>query len=325
MRALLSSTLCAGALLFSAFTKADQQIEQFAQHISKKYGLDQNQVVETLHGLDKNQAIIDAITSPWEAKPWFDYYPIFLTEKRLQKGLAFWQQHRDALAQAELEYGVPAEIIVAILGIESFYGTYLGKYPVLDALFTLGFHYPPRQTFFRKELGEFFALAQEENFVLQDVKGSYAGAMGWGQFIPSSYRYYAVDFDKDGVRDLLSNPVDAIGSVANYFKKHGWQAEQDIAFRVRMSKAPTYDILNKKRKFVHDWHSLKASGAVPIEPRNTEDLGRLKLFAFEQPDKKEYWVGLNNFYAITRYNHSPLYAMAVYQFSQQLKNTRALQ
>lgn len=322
MRALISSFICTGTLIFSLSVVAQQEIEQFAQQVSKKYDISSDAIIETLSNLEKNQAIIDAISSPWEAKPWHQYYPIFLTEKRLEKGLAFWQQYAHVLDRAESETGVPAEIIVAILGIESFYGTYTGKYPVLESLYTLGFHYPPRQTFFRKELGEFFALVQEENFALKEVKGSYAGAMGWGQFIPSSYRFYAVDFDNDGVRDLLANPVDAIGSVANYFKKHGWLTNQGIAFQVKMRKAPLGDILNKNRRFSHSWEELVSAGAVPVQEQNTDNLGPVKLFAFQQPDKKEYWVGQKNFYVITRYNHSPLYAMAVYQFSQQLKKAR---
>lgn len=321
MRALKSCLLWAG-VAFSSLSFANQELEEFALMVSNQHGYEKSDVLNILQGLSKNQTILDAISSPWESKPWHQYYPIFLTEKRLGKGLAFWNEHEQVLARAEKETGVSAEIIVAILGIESFYGTYKGKYSVLESLYTLGFHYPPRQTFFRKELGEFFALVKEEKFDLHEVKGSYAGAMGWGQFISSSYRHYAVDFDGDGIRNLLTNPVDAIGSVANYFALHGWQAQQPVAFRASLSRVPDKGVLTKKGKHKHNWADLKASGVSLKEGKTLADSTKAKLYAFEQPDKKEYWVGLDNFYVITRYNHSPLYAMAVFQFSQQLRDAK---
>ncbi|MBL4631129.1 MAG: lytic murein transglycosylase B, partial [Paraglaciecola sp.] len=254
----------------------------------------------------------------WEAKPWHQYYPIFLTEKRLTKGLEFWKTHQKTLARAEQETGVPAEIIIAIIGVETFYGTYTGKYSVLDALVTLGFHYPPRATFFRSELAQLFLLAREEKFDITELKGSYAGAMGWGQFISSSYRHYAVDFDGDGVRDLLNNPVDAIGSVANYFKKHHWRPNSDIAFKAQVSGTQYSALLSKKLKYSNQWSQLQDAGVSISAAKLSQDMS-VKLFEFKQAKGKEYWVGLPNFYVITRYNHSPLYAMAIFQFSQQLK------
>ena len=324
MRALKSCLLWAG-LVFIPVSQANPEYEAFAQMVADKHGYDKQEILTTLQGLNKNQTIIDAISSPWEAKPWHQYYPIFLTDKRLEKGLAFWNKHQDALERAEKEYGVSAEIIVSILGIESFYGTYKGKYSVLESLYTLGFYYPPRQTFFRKELGEFFALVKEEKFDMRDVKGSYAGAMGWGQFISSSYRYYAVDFDGDGIRDLLTNPVDAIGSVANYFAMHGWKKGQDVALPASISKQPKPGLVSGKGKHKNTWQELKQAGVSLKNNAEIADSTKTKLYAFEQPDSQEYWVGLDNFYVITRYNHSPLYAMAVYQFSQQLREAKSAQ
>ncbi|PKG99055.1 lytic murein transglycosylase B [Paraglaciecola sp. MB-3u-78] len=292
--------------------------KQFVDLMVDTHHFDRKVVESTLQKATKNQAILQSIAKPWEAKPWHQYYPIFLTEKRLTKGLAFWQTHQKTLARAEQETGVPAEIIVAIMGVETFYGAYLGKYSVLDALVTLGFHYPPRATFFRSELAQFFLLAKEENFDITQLKGSYAGAMGWGQFISSSYRHYAVDFDGDGVRDLLNNPEDVIGSVANYFKKHHWKANADIAFKAQVSGTQYPALLSKSLKYSHQWSQLQAAGVSITEANLSQEMS-VKLFEFAQPDTKEYWVGLPNFYAITRYNHSPLYAMAVFQFSQQLK------
>jgi membrane-bound lytic murein transglycosylase B len=305
-------------LSFNAQASPAELQKQFIDMMADKHQFERTVIESTLAKANKNEAILKSIAKPWEAKPWHQYYPIFLTEKRLEKGLKFWQTHQKTLDRAEQETGVPAEIIVAIIGVETFYGTYKGKYSVLDALVTLGFHYPPRATFFRSELAQLFLLAKEENFDITKLKGSYAGAMGWGQFISSSYRHYAVDFDGDGVRDLLNNPVDAIGSVANYFKKHHWKAGSDIAFKAVVSGTQYSALLSKSLKYSNQWSQLQDAGVSITEQNLANDMS-VKLFEFEQPDNKEYWVGLPNFYVITRYNHSPLYAMAVFQFSQQLK------
>jgi membrane-bound lytic murein transglycosylase B len=306
-----------------AATPSPLELEkQFIDTMVNKHKFDRSFVEKTLKQSNKNAKILKSIAKPWEAKPWHQYYPIFLTEKRLTKGLAFWQQHRQALLKAEKEMGVPAQIIVAIIGIETFYGTYLGNYSVLDALTTLGFHYPRRAKFFRSELEQLFLLAQEEKFEITELKGSYAGAMGWGQFISSSYRHYAVDFDNDGIRDLLNNPIDAIGSVANYFKKNGWKDGQHIAFEANVSGNQHAALISKSLKFRHSWQQLKAAG-VSVEKVQIPLDKKVKLLEFNQPNNKEYWVGLHNFYVITRYNRSPLYAMAVFQFSEQLKHSMA--
>ena len=318
IRSFLALGLCLSGLSIQAQASPLELQKQFIDLMVKEHHFDRSEIETTLAKANKNDVILKSIAKPWEAKPWHQYYPIFLTEKRLTKGLAFWQTHKQTLARAEQQTGVPAEIIVAIIGVETFYGTYKGKYSVLDALVTLGFHYPPRATFFRSELAELFLLAKEENFDITELKGSYAGAMGWGQFISSSYRHYAVDFDGDGVRDLLNNPVDAIGSVANYFKKHHWKAGNDIAYKAQVSGRQYSALISKPLKYSHQWSQLQDAGVSIAEPNLRKDLS-VKLFEFEQADNKEYWVGLPNFYVITRYNHSPLYAMAVFQFSQQLK------
>jgi membrane-bound lytic murein transglycosylase B len=304
---------------FSLHASSVELQKQFVDLMVDKHQFSREVIESTLAKANKNEAILKSIAKPWEAKPWHQYYPIFLTEKRLTKGLEFWKTHQQTLARAEQESGVPAEIIVAIIGVETFYGTYTGKYSVLDALVTLGFHYPPRAKFFRSELAQLFLLAKEENFDITELKGSYAGAMGWGQFISSSYRHYAVDFDGDGVRDLLNNPEDAIGSVANYFKKHHWKANSEIAYKAQVSGSVYTALLSKSLKYSHKWSQLQNAGISVAEADLNKDMS-VKLFEFEQKDNKEYWVGLPNFYVITRYNHSPLYAMAVFQFSQQLKH-----
>ena len=318
MRALITRLITVGVLCCSFSSSANPAYQQFADKMAEKHGFEPAFILSTLKKAEKNQAILEAIARPWEAKPWFEYYPIFLTEKRLAKGLEFYREYKDTLERAAKETGVPAEIIVAIIGVETYYGTYKGKYGVLDALYTLGFYYPPRAKFFLSELEQFFLLAREENFQHDVLKGSYAGAMGWGQFISSSYRHYAIDFDNDGTRDLLNNPVDAIGSVANYFKLHGWKPQQPVIYPALSVSQSTRATVDKSLKYTQTWADL--SDSVTLNPLvKVDKMDKVKLFSFQQPQDSEYWLGLHNFYVITRYNHSPLYAMAVYQFSQQLK------
>ncbi|RLV60148.1 lytic murein transglycosylase B [Parashewanella curva] len=293
--------------------------DDFIQQQADK-GMDRAEVQQLLKQAKFNQEVIDAITRPWEAKPWYKYYPLFLTEKRLNAGLKFWKQHETTITKASKQFQVDPEVIVAIIGIETFYGNYLGRYSVLDSLYTLGFYYPPRGKFFRSELGNLMQLVKEENLDINQLKGSYAGAMGFGQFIPSSYRHYAVDFDKSGNRDLTGSPVDAIGSVANYLHKHRWQLGQPVALQLTSAN----NVAPKAKAWKGERLKLKVSDILSAQVFLKHNLDidvsqPAMLIALDQPKAKEYWLGLNNFYVITRYNRSPLYAMAVYQFSQQLK------
>lgn len=296
------------------------EVLEFIEETVSKHGLSKAAVTQVLQRAEKNQAVLDAIARPWEAKPWYQYYPIFLTDKRVDKGVAFWQEHKETLEKAEKEFGVPAQIITAIIGVETYYGSYKGKYAVLDALYSLGFYYPPRAKFFKKELGEFLRLTSEEKLDPMALKGSYAGAMGWGQFISSSYRHYAVDFDGDGIRDLLNNPVDAIGSVANYFKQHKWQPGKPVAYQAQIQDSDISHLLTDSLKIEHDWRQLaQANVSVSGDDISLSATTPAKLQAFEIESGTEYWAVLDNFYVITRYNHSPLYAMVVFQLSEQIK------
>lgn len=298
----------------------EQKVADFITETAEEYGLDIEFIKSTLNSAQKNTAVLEAIARPWEAKPWFQYHPIFLTEKRLERGMAFWQKHRETLKRAEEELGIPAHIIVAIIGVETFYGSYTGKYSVLDSLYSLGFYYPPRSAFFKKELAQYLKLVQEEQWDPLDAKGSYAGAMGWGQFISSSYRHYAIDFDGDGKRDLMNNPVDAIGSVANYFKLHKWQPGEPVVFKAATVSEAAEEFVEKDLAIKHTWQQLKKAGVKLQDPSIVLDNETAtKLIALDNKDSTEYWVALHNFYVITRYNHSPLYAMVVFQFSEQLK------
>lgn len=234
--------------------------------------------------------------------------------------MEFWNKNQAALEKAEAEYGVPPQFIVAIIGVETFYGGNTGSWRVMDALSTLAFDYPPRAPFFRKELREFLLLTREEQVDPISLKGSYAGAMGLPQFMPSSFRAYAVDFDGDGHINIWSNPTDAIGSVASYFKRHGWQAGGQVASRVEASGARVDEGLTQGLDPVKSVAELRALGW-KSQDKLAEDLP-VTAFRLEGAQGDEYWFGLPNFYTITRYNRSVMYAMAVNQLAELLVETR---
>lgn len=297
-------------------TPAELKVEFIKKLVAD--GMPEQKVKALLAKAEYQQEVVDAITRPWEAKPWHQYSPIFLTEKRLNAGVKFWKTYQQDIAKAAKQFHVDPQVIVAIIGIETFYGNYLGKYSVLNALYSLGFYYPPRGKFFRSELGHLFHLIDEEDLDISKLKGSYAGAMGYGQFIPSSYRHYTVNFDNQAGRDLIESPVDAIGSVANYLHQHGWQKNALVALRLTTKKAPKTKAWSGERLNLTAADILTPS--VYLKDNTDLDVSQpAMLITLQQPQAKEYWLGLNNFYVITRYNRSPLYAMAVYQFSQQLK------
>ncbi len=266
-------------------------------------------------------SIIEAITRPAESKPWYRYRPIFLTEQRIKGGVKFWNAHAESLAAAENEYGVPAHILIAIIGVETFYGRHKGNYRVIDALSTLGFDYPPRGNFFRGQLEQFLLMAREEKRDPLEFLGSYAGAMGMPQFIPSSFRSYAVDFDGDGKRDLWDNHKDIIGSVANYFARHHWRNGEPVAERLALKRKPPQPLLDKGLRPAITQAQLKNAGISPTIPINPDEV--VALLAFDSKEgQQEYWLARHNFYVITRYNHSPLYAMAVYQLAEAIRTSR---
>lgn len=260
--------------------------------------------------------IIAAISRPAESKPWYKYRPIFVTPERARAGLAYWKAEEVILQRALQVYGVPPEIIVAIIGVETRYGRHTGSYRVVDALSTLAFGYPPREEFFRRELEEFLLLSREQRVEAQEQKGSYAGALGKPQFMPSSYRRYAVDFDGDGRKDLWHNDADVIGSVANYLREHGWKPGAPITVPARAAANLPQHLNATGLKPSIGLGELEAAGIkaeIGLPPDTLVSLVRL-----ENEEDTEYWLGLDNFYTITRYNHSNLYAMAVYQLSRDI-------
>jgi len=293
-----------------------KEVKTFIDQLVQEEKFERAYVTGLFEKAEYKQSIIDAITRPAEGKPWHQYRPIFVTKTRAEQGKAFLAKYRETLLRAEKEFGVPPEVVVAIIGVETRYGRHAGNYRVIDALSTLAFDYPKRGKFFRKELVQFLKLTREESMDPLALKGSYAGAMGYGQFIPSSFRSYAIDFDGDGKKDIWNNPVDAIGSVANYFKRHGWKRGEQVVLPARVKGNAYKPLLNKGLKPTHTIHQLSELGFMA-------DAGQLvggmsTAMALKGDEGMEHWLGLHNFYVITRYNHSKLYAMAVYQLSQKI-------
>ena len=302
---------------------ANTEITEFAQSMQQQHGFDSKQIIAELTQLAPRKDIIARISKPAESMPWHRYRQIWMKDKRINDGVAFWAQHEATLKKAEQEFGVDSSIIVGIIGVETFYGRIQGDFPVIEALHTLGFYYPKRSKFFRSELEQFYLLAKEQNWALPSIKGSYAGAMGMGQFISSSYRHYGYDFNQDGQVNLFDDPVDMIGSVANYFKKHGWKKGGFVAEKVSLPDSAK-SLVQSGLKLKSDLDKVQGSG---IKLSNNQvDSKKLGVFPFAISDaEKEYWVGGDNFYVITRYNRSRLYALAVYQLSQAIKAKREQQ
>ena len=299
----------------------------FVRDTAARFGLDPAAIEATLAQAQFLDSVVAAMSRPAErVKPWSEYRPMFITRARIDGGRAFLAQHRDELLRVQARTGVPAEVIVAIIGVETSYGGNTGKYKVLDALYTLAFRYPRsgdpaklerevrRELFFRDELAQLFALAREESLDLATLTGSYAGAMGLGQFMPSSYRQFAVDGDGDGRRNLFNDYDDAFASIANYFvKKGGWIAGGEVVARAELK--PGAEEFNPS-----DWTptytltELAARGYHAVEPVQVG--ATATPVSLDGSGGKQYWLGFQNYYAITRYNNSKMYAMAVHQLSQ---------
>lgn len=310
----------------SCFAQQHPGAEAFAEKAAAEHQLDQQQVLQLLQQAEFKQSIVDAISRPAEGKPWHLYRPIFLTQKRIDDGVEFWRENEARVALAAERFQVDPQVIVAIIGVETSYGRITGGYRVLDALVTLAFYYPDtgrdRSEFFSSELMNFLVLGDEEELPLQDVTGSYAGAMGLGQFMPSSYREYAVDLDGDGRRDLWSSMDDIIGSVANYLHRHGWKPGEPVAYPLTTAEGVNLELVAdgdyKPHQSMLDITQGGFISALPVDGDEQVCVVRL-----EEEDADAYWLGFNNFYVITRYNRSPLYAMAVFQLSEEIRRGMA--
>ena len=303
---------------------SNPEVQAFIDEMVTQHGFNKEELEAIFRQARRRDDIIELMSKPAEKRlPWYKYRKIFLTESRIQGGVTFWNRHEQLLEKVRNELGVNAQVIVAIIGVETRYGGNTGSHRVLDALSTLAFDYPPRSKFFRGELAQYLILAREEDLDLLTTTGSYAGAMGYGQFIPSSYRNYAIDFDQDGKRDLWDSPADIIGSVANYFHVHGWKPDAPVTVRATVTGDKYPALLEQGLKPHTTVKALRRDGITPAKPVPNDSLAA--LISLENKNGDEYWLCLDNFYTITRYNHSPLYAMAVYQLSEEIRHARESQ
>lgn len=298
--------------------RAHPDFEAFAAKLVAE-GFTRAELDRMFDGVTRQQKILDAIARPAESKDWHEYRPIFITPARIEAGALFMRTHATALERAEREFGVDAGIIAAIIGVETFYGRTTGSWRVIDALATLGFDYTPRRAFFTSELEHFLKLAREEGIDPQTVQGSYAGAMGGGQFMPSSYRAYAIDFDGNGKRDLWNSWDDVIGSVANYLARHDWRHGEVIAVPAALPEGVTAPLATQgMEKF--NAGGLRQRGMVFSE--GVGDATEVRLVALQQENELVYWIGLHNFGVINRYNRSALYAMAVVDLARAIRTAQ---
>jgi membrane-bound lytic murein transglycosylase B len=295
-------------------------VEELADQGGERHWLE-----AALRDADFQQGVLDAMAGAAERHlRWDEYREIFLQPERIERGAAFIEAHDEAFARVEAQYGVPAEVVAAIIGVETSYGRYTGRHRVLDSLATLAFHHPTRGSFFRGELAAFLEITREQGVIPGSLHGSYAGAMGYPQFIPTSYRAYAVDFDGDGIRDLWTNPVDAIGSVGNYLAEHGWRRDAPIYHEAEGPEALPEDIaFNLTRPPEVSVAKIREAGIQPREPLESERA--LVPLALDHADGRlRYRLGDYNFHVITRYNHSHLYAMAVSELAEAITEARRL-
>ena len=293
----------------------DQERSAFIEEMVETHNFTRSQLTRTLSNIDINERILEAISRPAEkVLPWYEYRQIFLNDARINGGVEFWINHADTIQKASQSYGVAPEMLVSILGIETYYGQRTGNYRVVDSLATLAFAYPPRADFFRSELESFFLLVTEEDIDPGVVMGSYAGAMGAGQFISSSYRAYAVDGDSDGRRDLWNNWDDVLSSVANYFSTHGWRSGEQIAVRASVLQNRSMREPANSMSLDESVTSLRDAGYVFSTelPEETP----VTVLSLQSENGQEYWVGYHNFHVITRYNHSVMYALAAFQLGE---------
>lgn len=295
-----------------------QRVENFIAYTAQTYGTDPAHVRRVLAQAQVQQAILTAISRPAEAvRPWRDYRPIFINDARINGGVAFYRENRAALDKVAADTGVPAEYIVAIIGVETSYGRVTGNWKVLDALYTLAFDYAPRAPFFAGELAQMFALEKAEpQLQLTELKGSYAGAMGMGQFMPSSYRLWAKDGDGDGRRDLLTHKPDVFASIANYFVVHGWERDGAVVARAQRADGAA-DFKPENWEPVYPLATLAARGYTPMPGEPTAD--GATLLSLDGAAGPEYWLAYRNFYVITRYNRSPMYSLSVHQLAQSIR------
>ncbi len=325
MRRLVPLLLCLLLGVGSAAPAAPLEasaVRGFIINMNEKHGFDADALTRTFARVNRIDRIIELIAKPAEkVKPWYQYREIFITDKRIRDGAAFWRANEHAVLRAAETYGVAPEVIVAIIGVETSYGANVGSYRVIDALSTLAFHYPgndsARATFFRTQLEQFLLLARDEHLDPLTPTGSYAGAMGMPQFMPDSYRRLAVDFDGDGKRNIWNDADDAIGSVANYLHEHGWRRAGPVTTKAHLGGANPATFLKTTIKPDFRLSDFTGAGIMPARSGNPDD--EAALFELEGANGNEYWIGYTNFYVISRYNPRVKYAMAVAQLSEEIR------
>ena len=319
--ALLAELLWAQAAFGAPAFSERPEVRQFVLAMADKHGFDADELTRIFAQIKPRPGVARTMTQRVEkAAPWERYRANCINAWNIRHGVDFWNANAEALARARQIYGVPEEVIIAIIGVETHYGKLRLPYPALDTLATLAFAYPRRADFFRNELEQYLLLMREEGRNPRSVRGSYAGAMGIPQFMPSSYRAYAVDFDGDGRRDLWGNASDTIGSVANYLKAYGWDGGQPVAMRAHLRQDATAEPGGFAADGLEPLHSLGELQALGIAPdRQLPPETLVALHAVSMSGEQELWLGLKNFYVITRYNHSLYYALAVYQLSNEIR------
>ncbi len=323
-RLVLAAALATGVTTAAQGSLIDRpEVRAFASEFSIRHGIPEEEVQAILAEARHDPEVIERAERPAERLSWQRYRPIFLTQERIEQGVEYWERNEELLEEIADLYGVDPEIIVAILGVESRYGSHRGRHRIIDALATLAFDFPRRGSFFRSELEAFLLLAREEGIDPTEPTGSYAGAMGKPQFIASSYRAYAVDHNGDGRRDLFDNSGDALASVANYLAVHGWKRGEPLARRVEVTGAAWKDLtspLNRPVRVAHKVNTLRDAGV--IISGEIDSGATVALIELQGAEGAEHWITHRNFYAVTRYNHSALYAMAVHQLAEEIREAR---
>lgn len=325
----LKKTLAALALSCASLAAhADQalvnrpEVQEYISALAKEHGFNEAELTNLFTRVEPRPQIIGIFDRPATGRPWYRFRPNFVTAKRAESGAAFWRKYEKEIAEISSAYQVDPAVIAAILNVETLYGKNMGSFRVLDVLATATFDYPRRAEFFRKEMTEFLLLARGEKQDPLSFRGSYAGAMGWPQFMPSSFRAYAVDWDRDGRHDIWNTPVDAIASTASYLAQHGWNKAGDTFVPVNVDGPQIAKLIEDKFNLHYTVGELMQMGVTPLRELDTKQ--KAVLFALEtEPGQMKYYLGFNNFYVITRYNKSTLYATAVLELAEAIREAKA--
>jgi membrane-bound lytic murein transglycosylase B len=332
MRILRAIAACAALLLAAAhgsvmaaassYVKRDD-VRQFISTMVQRHGFSKKHLESIFGRVQAQPTVLKSMTlAPESSRAWQSYRTIFVNPTRIEAGVRFWNRHAETLERASAEFGVPEEIILGIIGAETTYGRNMGSYRVIDALTTLAFDSPNRGEFFRSQLESFLLYTRETQTDVFRMKGSYAGAIGIPQFMPGSYRRFAIDYDGDGRKDLADSPADAIGSVANFLREHGWQRGQDIAVPAVVEGPAARLLVDSGFKPLYRAADLPSFGVKPA--RDLDDDTLCSLIELESPSQpSEYWVGLHNFWVLTRYNRASFYGIAVLGLGRAVKEARA--